>query len=63
VVEKLNRNRKTLATTTTKLKQVARISANGDETIGKLIAEAMEKVTKKALSQLKNRRARHLCRP
>ncbi len=32
-----------------KIEQVARISANGDETIGKLIAEAMEKVKKEGV--------------
>ncbi|MCF8360371.1 MAG: chaperonin GroEL [Prolixibacteraceae bacterium] len=32
-----------------KVEQVARISANGDETIGKLIAEAMEKVNKEGV--------------
>ena len=32
-----------------KIEQVARISANGDETIGKLIAEAMEKVNKEGV--------------
>jgi len=32
-----------------KIKQIATISANGDETIGKLIAEAMEKVKKEGV--------------
>ncbi|MFA9392471.1 MAG: chaperonin GroEL [Prolixibacteraceae bacterium] len=32
-----------------KIEQVARISANGDETIGRLIAEAMEKVNKEGV--------------
>jgi chaperonin GroEL len=32
-----------------KIEQVARISANGDDTIGKLIAEAMEKVKKEGV--------------
>jgi chaperonin GroEL len=32
-----------------KIEQVARISANGDENIGKLIAEAMEKVNKEGV--------------
>ncbi len=32
-----------------KIEQVARISANGDDTIGKLIAEAMEKVNKEGV--------------
>jgi chaperonin GroEL len=32
-----------------KIEQVARISANGDETIGKLIAQAMEKVNKEGV--------------
>ena len=35
-----------------KIEDVARISANNDETIGHLIAEAMQKVKKKALSPL-----------
>ena len=30
-----------------KIEDVARVSANNDETIGRLIAEAMEKVKKK----------------
>ena len=32
-----------------KIEQVARISSNGDESIGKLVAEAMEKVTKEGV--------------
>lgn len=37
----------------TAIAQVGTISANSDETVGKLIAEAMEKLAKKALSPLK----------
>jgi len=45
VVKFLQKIRKEV-TTTEEIKQVATISANGDETIGNLLAVAMEKVTK-----------------
>jgi chaperonin GroEL len=38
-----------LATTTSKIESVAKVSANNDETIGKLIAEAMKKVHKEGV--------------
>ncbi len=44
-VVKILKNRQKLLVMITKIEPVAKISANNDETIGKLIAEAMEKVT------------------
>ncbi len=46
VVENLQSQSKTVGTDTAKIKQVASISANNDEEIGALIAQAMEKVSK-----------------
>jgi chaperonin GroEL len=46
VVESLNKQSETVGTDTSKIQQVASISANNDEEIGKLIAEAMQKVSK-----------------
>lgn len=45
VVEDLQKQSQTVGTDTAKIKQVAAISANNDNEIGALIAEAMEKVT------------------
>eukprot|EP00918_Siedleckia_nematoides_P099129 GHVU01216961.1.p1 GENE.GHVU01216961.1~~GHVU01216961.1.p1 ORF type:complete len:511 (+),score=106.52 GHVU01216961.1:125-1657(+) len=45
VLKHLNENRKDI-TTSEEVKAVATISANGDETIGRLIADAMDKVGK-----------------
>jgi len=42
--------------------QVVTISANNDETIGNIIAEAMDKVGKDASSPSKSPHARHLAR-
>jgi len=46
VVEDLRKQSKTIGEDNNKIKQVAAISANNDELIGALIAEAMEKVGK-----------------
>src|SRR6201998_3246289 len=46
VVEDLKKQSKTIGEDNNKIKQVAAISANNDEMIGSLIAEAMEKVGK-----------------
>ena len=46
VVEDLKKQSKTIGEDNNKIKQVASISANNDEVIGALIAEAMEKVGK-----------------
>ena len=45
VVESLRKQSQEVGTDFAKIEQVATISANNDETIGKLIAEAMEKVS------------------
>lgn len=45
VVENLKKQSKQVGDDSQKIKQVASISANNDDTIGSLIAEAMEKVT------------------
>jgi chaperonin GroEL len=45
-IENLKKQSKTVGTDFSKIKQVATISANNDEVIGSLIAEAMEKVGK-----------------
>jgi len=49
VVESLNAQSQTIGEDIQKIEQVARISANNDEAIGKLIAEAMEKVKKEGV--------------
>ncbi len=46
VIEHLKKNSEVIGTEYTKIKQVASISANNDEKIGELIANAMEKVGK-----------------
>jgi chaperonin GroEL len=46
VVESLKKQSETIGSDTSKIQQVAAISANNDEEIGKLIAEAMQKVSK-----------------
>lgn len=46
VVENLQKQSETIGTDTGKIEQVASISANNDDEIGKLIAQAMEKVSK-----------------
>jgi len=46
VVESLKKQSEKIGTDTGKIQQVASISANNDEEIGKLIAEAMQKVSK-----------------
>jgi len=49
VVESLNNQAQTIDTDSDKIKQVAIISANGDEEIGSKIAEAMKRVTKEGV--------------
>jgi len=49
VVEDLSKQSKTVGDSTDKIKQVAAISANNDETIGDLIAQAFEKVGKEGV--------------
>ncbi|MBN2805337.1 MAG: chaperonin GroEL [Prolixibacteraceae bacterium] len=49
VVESIKNQAQNVGDDYSKIEQVARISANGDETIGKLIAEAMEKVNKEGV--------------
>ncbi len=49
VVEELKKMSKTVGEDNAKIKQVASISANNDETIGSLIAEAMAKVKKEGV--------------
>ncbi len=49
VVEELRKMSKTVGNDNDKIKQVATISANNDETIGALIAQAMEKVKKEGV--------------
>ena len=49
VVESIKAQSKNVGDDFSKIEQVARVSANGDETIGKLIAEAMEKVNKEGV--------------
>jgi chaperonin GroEL len=49
VVESINKQSQNVGDDFKKIEQVARIAANGDETIGKLIAEAMEKVNKEGV--------------
>jgi chaperonin GroEL len=50
VVESLKSQSQSVGDDLKKIEQVARISANNDEEIGKLIATAMDKVRRKALS-------------
>ena len=49
IVEDLQKQSKTVGDSTDKIKQVAAISANNDETIGDLIAQAFEKVGKEGV--------------
>jgi len=49
IVENLRKQSKEVGDSYEKIEQIASISANNDETIGKLIAEAMEKVTKEGV--------------
>ncbi|NOY38069.1 MAG: chaperonin GroEL [Chlorobi bacterium] len=49
VIESLSKQSKTIGDDSEKIEQVAAISANNDITIGKLIAEAMEKVKKEGV--------------
>ena len=49
VVEELKKMSKTVGNDNDKIKQVATISSNNDETIGALIAQAMEKVKKEGV--------------
>ncbi|WKZ66215.1 MAG: chaperonin GroEL [Flavobacteriales bacterium] len=49
VVDELKKMSKTVGNDNDKIKQVATISANNDETIGALIAQAMEKVKKEGV--------------
>ena len=49
IVEDLAKQAKTVGDSTDKIKQVAAISANNDETIGDLIAQAFEKVGKEGV--------------
>jgi chaperonin GroEL len=49
VVKSLEAQKEDVGENYDKIRQVARISANGDDTIGELIAEAMEKVSKEGV--------------
>jgi len=49
VVKSLEEQKEEVGENYEKIRQVARISANGDDTIGSLIAEAMKKVTKEGV--------------
>ncbi|HKM93912.1 MAG TPA: chaperonin GroEL [Prolixibacteraceae bacterium] len=49
VVESIKNQSQNVGDDYNKIEQVARVSSNGDETIGKLIAEAMEKVNKEGV--------------
>ena len=49
IVEQLNKNAETVGSSSDKIKQVASISANNDESIGSLITEAFEKVGKEGV--------------
>jgi len=49
IVKSLEEQKEEVGTDYDKIRQVGKISANGDETIGNLIAEAMEKVTKEGV--------------
>jgi len=49
IVEELNKNAETIRSSSDKIKQVASISANNDESIGSLITEAFEKVGKEGV--------------
>ena len=49
VVKNLEEQKEDVGENYEKVRQVARVSANGDDTIGSLIAEAMEKVTKEGV--------------
>jgi chaperonin GroEL len=49
VIESIKKQSQNVGDDYNKIEQVARISANGDETIGKLIAEAMGKVNKEGV--------------
>ncbi|WP_270516768.1 chaperonin GroEL [Sanguibacteroides sp. AM78-02pH3A] len=49
VVKSLEAQKEEVGENYEKIRQVARISANGDDTIGSLIAEAMKKVTKEGV--------------
>jgi len=49
VVKNLEKQKEVVGENYDKIRQVARISANGDDNIGALIAEAMEKVTKEGV--------------
>ncbi len=49
VVENLKKQSKVIGEDNKKIEQVATISANNDSSIGKLIAEAMEKVKKEGV--------------
>ena len=49
IVRQLNKNSETVGSSSDKIKQVASISANNDESIGSLITEAFEKVGKEGV--------------
>ncbi len=49
IVKSLEEQKEEVGTDYDKIRQVGKISANGDEAIGNLIAEAMEKVTKEGV--------------
>ncbi|MDG1967576.1 MAG: chaperonin GroEL [Flavobacteriaceae bacterium] len=49
IVKQLNKNAETVGSSSDKIKQVASISANNDESIGSLITEAFEKVGKEGV--------------
>ena len=56
VIENLAAQSQTIGNDAKKIEQVASISANNDNTIGKLIAQALVKLVKKALLQLKKQK-------
>ena len=63
VVDELNKQSKTVGNSSEKIKQIASISANNDETIGELITEAFEKVGKEGVITVEEAKGhRHLCR-
>ena len=59
IVEELNKNAETVGSSSDKIKQVASISANNDESIGSLITEAFEKVV--VFSKLVAQHEREAC--
>ena len=62
IVNDLQKQSEVVGNKSDKIKQVASISANNDETIGDLIAEAFEKVGKEGVITVEEAKGRHLCR-